>query len=85
MLVIWSSWKTWIIEPVLKGCLGNICATAAFGQFRGIVKYVCWKRGKFFAEVDARGTSQECPECSGEVKKDLLVRVHDCPPQWIQN
>ena len=62
---------------------------AAFGQFRTIVKYVCWKRGKFcrastlarFAngEVNARGTSQECPECGGEVRKDLKVRVHDCP------
>jgi putative transposase len=52
---------------------------AGFGQFRTIVKYVCWKRGKFFCEVDARGTSQECPECGGEVKKDLSVRVHNCP------
>ncbi len=43
------------------------------------VKQVCWKRGKFFAEVDAFGTSQECPECGGEVKKDHYVRVHDCP------
>jgi putative transposase len=40
---------------------------------------VCWKRGKFFAVVDARGTSQECPECGGEVKKDLSVRTHICP------
>ncbi|HEY9638739.1 MAG TPA: zinc ribbon domain-containing protein [Coleofasciculaceae cyanobacterium] len=38
-----------------------------------------WKRGKFFGEVDARGTSQQCPECGGEVKKDLSVRVHRCP------
>jgi putative transposase len=52
---------------------------AAFGQFRAIVKYVCWKRGKFFSEVDAKGTSQQCPECGGEVKKDLSVRVHHCP------
>jgi len=37
------------------------------------------KRGKFFGVVDARGTSQECPECGGEVRKDLSVRVHDCP------
>ncbi len=42
-------------------------------------KYVCSKRGKFFAEVEARGTSQECPECGGFVKKDLSVRVHSCP------
>jgi putative transposase len=58
---------------------GKQMLDAAFGQFRTIVKYVCWKRGKFFAEVDARGTSQECPECGGEVKKDLTIRVHNCP------
>jgi putative transposase len=40
---------------------------------------VCWKRGKYFAEVDARGTSQECPECGGVVKKDLSIRTHCCP------
>jgi len=62
-----------------KGMFGKHMLDAAFGQFRSIVKYVCWKRGKFFAEVDARGTSQQCPECGGEVKKDLSVRVHDCP------
>ncbi|NET53902.1 MAG: transposase, partial [Merismopedia sp. SIO2A8] len=42
-------------------------------------KYVCWKRGKFFAQVEARGTSQECPECGAEVSKDLSVRLHQCP------
>ncbi|MFP4411851.1 RNA-guided endonuclease InsQ/TnpB family protein [Coleofasciculus sp.] len=62
-----------------KGMFGKQMLDAAFGQFRSIVKYVCWKRGKFFGEVDARGTSQECPECNGEVKKDLSVRIHDCP------
>jgi putative transposase len=62
-----------------KGMFGKHMLDAAFGQFRTIVKHVCWKRGKFFAEVDARGTSQECPECGGEVKKDLDIRIHDCP------
>ena len=62
-----------------KGMFGKHMLDAAFGQFRAIVKYVCWKRGKFFSEVDARGTSQQCPECSGEVKKDLSVRIHCCP------
>lgn len=62
-----------------KGMFGKHMLDAAFGQFRSIVKYVCWKRGKFFSEVDARGTSQECPECGCEVKKDLSVRVHNCP------
>ena len=62
-----------------KGMFGKHMLDAAFGKFRSLVKYVCWKRGKFFAEIDARGTSQQCPECSGEVKKDLSVRIHDCP------
>jgi len=62
-----------------KGMFGKQMLDGAFGQFRTIVKYVCWKRGKFFTEVDARGTSQQCPECGGEVKKDLSTRIHDCP------
>ena len=62
-----------------KGMFGKHMLDAAFGQFRTIVKYVCWKRGNFFSEVDARGTSQQCPECGGFVKKDLSVRIHDCP------
>ena len=62
-----------------KGMFGKHMLDAAFGQFRSIVKYVCWKRGKFFGVVDARGTSQECPECGEEMRKDLSVRIHDCP------
>jgi putative transposase len=61
------------------GMLGKHLLDAGFGQFRNIVKYVCWKRGKFFSEVDARGTSQQCPECGEQVKKDLSVRIHNCP------
>ena len=62
-----------------KGMLGKSMLDAGFGAFRNIVKYVCWKRDKFFREVNSRGTSQECPECGGEVRKDLSVRVHLCP------
>jgi len=40
---------------------------------------VCWKRGVYFAKVEAAGTSQECPQCSTAVKKDLSIRVHKCP------
>ena len=61
-----------------KGMLGLHLLDAGFGQFRTIVKYVCWKRGKFFGVVNSRGTSQECPECGAVVKKDLNVRVHSC-------
>ncbi len=66
-------------RTMAKGMLGKHMLDAGFGQFRNLVKYVSWKRGKFFAVVDANGTSQECPECEGEVKKDLSVRIHCCP------
>ena len=61
-----------------KGMFGKHMLDGGFGQFRALVKYVCWKRAKFFMQVDARGTSQECPECGAEVRKDLSVRVHHC-------
>ena len=63
---------------VAKGMLGKQMLDGGFGKFRSIVKYVCWKLGKFFAEVNSRDTSQECPECGATVKKNLKVRVHDC-------
>ncbi|MEH2408449.1 RNA-guided endonuclease InsQ/TnpB family protein [Nostoc sp.] len=66
-----------------KGMFGKQMLDAGFGQFRSLVKYVCWKRGKFFAEVNAKGTSLECPECGAIVKKDLSVRVHNCSCGFI--
>jgi putative transposase len=30
-------------------------------------------------EIDPRGTSQRCSRCMTVVKKDLSVRVHQCP------
>lgn len=63
---------------MVKGMFGKHMLDAGFGAFRTIVKYVCWKRDKFFGVVNARGTSQECPECGAVVKKDLSVRVHNC-------
>ena len=62
-----------------SGMFGKQMLDAAFGQLRSITQYVCWKRGVFFALVNARGTSQECPECGAEVRKELSVRVHHCP------
>lgn len=61
-----------------KGFLGKQMLDGGFGHFRTITQYICFKRGKFFAVVDARGTSGECPNCGSEVKKDLSVRVHQC-------
>lgn len=61
-----------------KGMFGKQILDGGFGAFRIIVKYVCWKRDKFFGVVNSRGTSQECPGCGATVKKDLSIRVHNC-------
>ena len=53
----WFSWKTSTTEHVAIGMLGKSMLDAGHGAFRNIVKYVCWKRDKFFAEVNSRGTS----------------------------
>lgn len=61
-----------------KGFLGKHTFDAAFGQFRTILKYVGWQRGKFVAEVDHKGTSQTCPNCRTSVPKELEDRWHSC-------
>ena len=62
-----------------KGFLGKHTIDAAFGQFRSILKYVGWMRGKFVAEVDHKGSSQTCPNCRITVRKELGDRWHSCP------
>ena len=61
-----------------KGFLGKHTLDAAFGQFRQILKYVGKRRGVFVDEVDHRGTSQVCPNCRAEVRKELQDRYHVC-------
>jgi len=62
-----------------KGFLGNHTIDAAFGQFRSILKYVGKRRNVFVGEVDSRGSSQTCPNCRIEVRKQLSDRLHSCP------
>ena len=62
-----------------KGMLGKHTLDAGLGQFTNqILPWVCFKRDVYYAKVDPRGTSQECPDCGAEVKKDLSTRVHQC-------
>ncbi len=62
-----------------KGILGKHTVDAAFGQFRQILKYVGKRRGVLIDEVDHRGSSQTCPNCRIEVRKELEDRIHSCP------
>jgi putative transposase len=62
-----------------KGMLGKHTLDAGLGQFTyQILPWVCFKRDVYYGKVDARGTSQECPDCGAEVKKDLSTRIHHC-------
>ena len=62
-----------------KGFLGKEMLDGGFGQFRDLLSWVCWKRGKYFAQVDYKYTSQICPDCGTHTgKKELKERVHHC-------
>ncbi len=62
-----------------RGMLGKHCLDAGFGQFFNILEQTCFKRGVYFQKVDARKTSQICPNCQHETgKKTLAERTHEC-------
>ena len=62
-----------------KGFLGKHTLDAGLGQFNNqILPWVCFKRDVYYGKVDPRGTSQECPNCGAEVRKDLSVRISHC-------
>ena len=67
------------LKAMSSGMLCKHTLDAGFGQFLGILSWVCWKRGVYFAKVDPNGTSQTCPRCNTHVAKDLSVRIHSCP------
>lgn len=52
---------------------------AGWAQFASILQAKAESAGREFFAVDPRGTSQECSGCGAVVRKDLGVRVHDCP------
>lgn len=63
-----------------KGFLGKHMLDGGFGQFRQLLAWVCWKRGKYFSQVDHKYTSQICPRCNTHTgKKELSQRLHICP------
>jgi putative transposase len=66
------------LKGMAKGMLGKHTLDAGWGQFLQLLSWVCWKRGVYFAKIEAAGTSQTCPECDAHVSKNLSVRVHEC-------
>lgn len=62
-----------------RGMLSKHSADAGFGQFVGILEWVCFRRDVYFAKVKKDGTSQTCPNCGAHTgKKTLDIRYHHC-------
>ena len=62
-----------------RGMLGKHVLDSAPGQFLSILDWVALKTGTYHRKVDAKDSSQLCPECGADVPKDLSVRIHNCP------
>ena len=67
------------LKGLVRGKLSKQVLDAAWGGFLNRLAWVGFKRGVCIEKVDARGTSQQCPECGASVPKDLSIRVHKCP------
>ena len=62
-----------------RAMLGKHSLDAGFGQFFHIWEQTWFKRGVYFQKVDAKKTSQICPNCLNETrKKELLEPVNSC-------
>lgn len=61
------------------GKLSRAISDAGWAGFLNVLRLKAAKAGVRYVEVDARGTSQACPECGAEVCKGLKDRTHLCP------
>jgi len=53
--------------------------SASWGRFFSYLSYKAESAGTNFIQIDPRDTTQLCANCGSVVKKDLSVRVHECP------
>ncbi|HEY1191316.1 MAG TPA: transposase [Gemmata sp.] len=63
---------------VKNGKLARTISDAAWGGFLIVLKHKAAKAGVRFVEVDAKRTSQTCPQCGAVAKKKLSQRRHKC-------
>jgi putative transposase len=52
---------------------------ASWSKFIFMLSYKAQSAGRKLIKVDPKNTTQRCSACGGIVKKDLSVRVHECP------
>ena len=68
-----------ITRMIKNHCVAKSIADAAWNQLITYTRYKAEEAGCTYIEIDPRGTSQRCSRCMTVVKKDLSVRVHQCP------
>lgn len=68
-----------ITRMIKNHCLAKSIADAAWNQLATYTQYKAEDAGAAYIEIDPRGTSQGCSRCGAVVKKDLSIRVHQCP------
>jgi putative transposase len=67
------------IKTMLKNDrLARAISDVAWGNFLLTLRAKAESAGVAYVEVNARGTSQECPDCGRVVRKDLSQRWHSC-------
>jgi len=52
---------------------------ASWAKFAFMLSYKAQSAGRKLIKIDPRNTTQRCSVCGSIVKKDLSVRVHECP------
>lgn len=67
------------IKGLAKSIVSKSIGDAGWGQFLQMLSYKAREHGSLLVKVNARNTSQLCSACGCVVKKDLSVRVHNCP------
>ncbi len=58
---------------------GKSINDAGWGMFANMLRYKAESAGCEVVFVNPENTTQECSRCHGIDKKDLTMRVHDCP------
>lgn len=58
---------------------GKSINDAGWGMFANMLRYKAESAGCQVVFVNPKNTTQECSRCHEIVKKDITIRVHDCP------
>lgn len=67
------------IAGLSRGKLAKQINDVGWAEFFQMLSYKAGWAGREFIQVDARGTSQTCPQCGAIQKKTLSQRQHVCP------